>query len=138
MHVKCPMSPLTNTSRTCLQRDGGPAAYTRCYSGTASDITTGITSTIQAPNLSNTLSRLLNGECHAVAKRTPSGASCLEPRLKLQVSLVQGRLAALLPSPVRPFAIQHAKPHKDQGDRLLTEPTLPRNTISHSILRAST
>lgn len=43
-----------------------------------------------------------------LAKRTPSGASCLEPRLKLQVSLVQGRLAVFLPSPVRSFGIQHA------------------------------
>jgi hypothetical protein len=43
-----------------------------------------------------------------LAKRTPSGASCLDPRLKLQVSQVQGRLAVFLPSPVRSFGIQHA------------------------------
>jgi hypothetical protein len=69
-----------------------------------------------------------------LAKRTPSGASCLEPRLKLQVSLVQGRLAVFLPSPVRSFSIQHANYTGPSSYRL----TLPRNTISHSILRALT
>lgn len=106
--MKCPISPLTNIPRTLLHRDRGPEAYTQCYSYTASDITTRITSTTQASNPPNTLSRLLNGECHATTRRTPSGASCLEPRLKLQVSLVQGRLAVSLPSQVRPFGIQHA------------------------------
>jgi hypothetical protein len=61
-------------------------------------------------------------------KERLQGLSCLEPRLKLQVSLVQGRLAVILPSPVRSFGSQHANYTRPSSYRL----TLLRNTISHS------